>query len=316
MRILHVTDRVYPPAADEGGAPQLLLGLATEQKRLGHEVRVGSSAEGAGSEVVYLNVGTDLTRTLFETLSKQNPDVVHFHALSGSIQSRLGRELGIPSVSHVHGANHDAPPRDVNAIYVSRRHAALHGGSVYVHNGIDVDSVPFFEHPPDSLVFLGKVRRSKKGADTAVAVARRTGRTLKLIGGRKLNIPQSWLPFQRRVKALGVLGGEQKLTALGNASALLFPIRWEEPFGLVLIEAMACGTPVIAFDRGAVSEIVEHGVTGFVVKDFEGMCEAVSRINEIDRAACRRHVEAHFSIRRTADGVMACYRRAIAGERW
>jgi glycosyltransferase involved in cell wall biosynthesis len=204
----------------------------------------------------------------------------------------------------------------VNAIYVSQRHAALHGGSVYVHNGIDVDSVPFVADPTDSLAFLGKVRRSKKGADTAVAVARRTGRRLRLMGGRKLSIPQSWLPWQRRVQTLGVLEGERKLAALGGASALLFPIRWEEPFGLVLIEAMACGTPVIAFDRGAVREIVEHGVTGFVVNDFDSMCAAVERIHEIDRAACRRHVEARFSIKRTADGVMQCYRRAIAGERW
>ncbi|WP_159300326.1 MULTISPECIES: glycosyltransferase [Spiribacter] len=254
-------------------------------------------------------------RHLLQLIESFRADVVHFHALGAELQPGVSSR-GFASVAHVRGTHVGCPVDTSNAIYVSQRHAALHDGSVYVHNGIDVDSVPFFEHPSDSLVFLGKVRRSKKGADTAVAVARRTGRTLKLIGGRKLNIPQSWLPFQRRVKALGVLGGEQKLTALGNASALLFPIRWEEPFGLVLIEAMACGTPVIAFDRGAVSEIVEHGVTGFVVKDFEGMCEAVSRINEIDRAACRRHVEAHFSIRRTADGVMACYRRAIAGERW
>ena len=294
----------------------MLFGLAAEQRCLGHEVVIGSSRQGLNSEVLYLDVEGDASASLFGSLKKQRPDIVHFHALSERIQPRLSRELGVPSVSHVHGVSDHGPPQDLNAIYVSKRHAALHGGSVYVHNGIDVDSVPFVEQSTDSLAFLGKVRRSKKGADTAVAVARRTGRTLKLMGGRKLSIPQSWLPWQRRVQALGVLGGKQKLAVLGEASALLFPIRWEEPFGLVLIEAMACGTPVIAFDRGAVSEIVENGVTGFVVKDFKGMCDAVERIDEIDRAVCRRHVEARFSIKRTADGVMDCYRRAIAGEQW
>lgn len=315
MRIVHVTDRQFPPAASEGGAPQSLASLVEEQWRIGHQSWVATTAGACDDSLWRLDHGDGLHAELMRRTEAVGADVLHFHAHAGEIQDSLGR-AGMPSVAHVHGTHLGQTVDAWNAIYVSQRHAALHGGSVYVHNGIDVDSVPFFEHPSDSLVFLGKVRRSKKGADTAVAVARRTGRTLKLIGGRKLNIPQSWLAFQRRVKALGVLGGEQKLTALGNASALLFPIRWEEPFGLVLIEAMACGTPVIAFDRGAVPEIVEHGVTGFVVKDFEGMCEAVSRIDEIDRAACRRHVEAHFSIRRTADGVMACYRRAIAGERW
>ena len=316
MRILHITDRPYPPRADEGGAPQLLFSLASEQKRLGHQVVVGTSAVRVGSEALKLDIEAGRSRSLLESLAKERPDIVHFHALSGKIQRALSHGLGIPSVVHVHGSNHGVPVDDINPIYVSKRHASLHGASVYVHNGINASGVPFFGNPSDSLAFLGKVRRSKKGADTAVSVARRTGRKLKLIGGRKLNIPETWLPWQRRVEVLGVLGGEKKFLEMGDASALLFPIRWEEPFGLVLIEAMACGTPVIAFDRGAVSEIVEHGVTGFVVNNIDEMCDAVARIDEIDRAACRRHVNEHFSIERSANGVMDLYQRAIAGEQW
>lgn len=118
------------------------------------------------------------------------------------------------------------------------------------------------------------------------------------------------------MKSVGVLEGGAKLEALGRARALLFPIRWDEPFGLVLIEAMACGVPVIAFNRGAVSEIVKHGETGFIVDDFDGMCAAVERIGEIDRAACRQHVAENFSIERTAKGIEEYYWRAIAGEIW
>jgi len=315
MRIIHVTDRRFPPQPDQGGAPQSLASLVHAQREDGHDVRVATTADCAADGVHCLTHGENCAEDLLALVETHGAEVVHFHALVPELQPAVSL-TGLPSVAHVRGTHLGRPVDASNAIYVSQRHAALHGGSVYVHNGIDVDSVPFVEQSTDSLAFLGKVRRSKKGADTAVAVARRTGRTLKLMGGRKLSIPQSWLPWQRRVQALGVLGGEQKLAVLGEASALLFPIRWEEPFGLVLIEAMACGTPVIAFDRGAVSEIVENGVTGFVVKDFKGMCDAVERIDEIDRAACRRHVEARFSIKRTADGVMDCYRRAIAGEQW
>ena len=316
MRILHITDRFYPPRPDEGGAPRFLSSLVSEQQRRGHQVVVGTSALGCGADVLQLDMEASPSPSLFESLATDRPDIVHFHALSEKIQPSLTRDLGIPSVVHVHGSNDGIPVNGTNPIYVSKQHAALHGSNVYVYNGIDVSGVPFIRDASDCLVFLGKVRRSKKGADTAVAVAHQTGKKLKLIGGRKLSIPETWLPWQQRIKSLGVLGGEQKFFELGNASALLFPVRWDEPFGLVLIEAMACGTPVIGFNRGAVSEIVEHGVTGFVIDNVDEMCEAVTRIDEIDRAACRQHVKQHFSIERSANAVMDLYQRVIAGESW
>lgn len=315
MRVLHVTDRRFPPSPDEGGAPQSLASLVRIQRREGHEVWVATVADGSSDEVVHLGQTDIANDELVAMISANQIDVVHFHALAGALQSDVSR-VGTASVVHVRGTHYGEPLDTTNAIYVSERHARSHGAEVYVHNGIDVQAMPFVAKKGAYLTFLGKVRRSKKGADTAVAVAKATDRELRVVGGRKFSIPQTWMPLQRQIRALGVLGGEQKASVLANASALLFPIRWEEPFGLVLIEAMACGTPVIAFNRGAVSEIVEDGVTGFVVNDFQGMCDAVDRIGEIDRSACRRHVTEHFSIERTAEGVMGCYERAIAGEQW
>ena len=108
--------------------------------------------------------------------------------------------------------------------------------------------------------------------------------------------------------------GTSLASAYQQAKALLFPIQWEEPFGLVMVEAMACGTPVIAYNRGSVSEIVKDGVTGFVVppeKGVAGLVEAIKKIDHIDRAACRKHVEEHFTVEKMVDGYETVYKKVL-----
>lgn len=122
--------------------------------------------------------------------------------------------------------------------------------------------------------------------------------------------------MSRLINVLGVAWHDEKVSYVGSALGLLFPIQWEEPFGLVLIEAMACGTPVIAFNRGAVSEIIEHGKTGFIVETADQMAEAVGSLDQIDRLDCRRHVETNFTIEKTAREVKQCYERVLQGDRW
>jgi glycosyltransferase involved in cell wall biosynthesis len=114
------------------------------------------------------------------------------------------------------------------------------------------------------------------------------------------------------VEFLGEIGDEQKAEFLGNAAALLFPIAWAEPFGLVVIEAMACGTPVIAFRRGSVPEIVEDGVTGFIVNNEDEAAQAAAAVSRLDRARVRRVFEARFTARRMAEDYLNVYRRLIA----
>ncbi len=315
LRVLHVTDKQIPPSADDGGSPQFVAYLAAAQHGKGHEPFVASTSTISGPRTLSLNADTDLTAQIIASCRNNAVDVVHFHAYAEVLQPAL-TEAGIASVSHVHGDSKGAAANCCNCIYVSKSHAQRSGGAVYVHNGIDLAEQPFEAVPEDYLVFLGKVRRSKKGADIAVSVAKAVNQHLCLIGGRKFSIPETWLPIDRRISALGVLSGDDKKSTLSKARALLFPIRWEEPFGLVLIEAMACGVPVIAFNRGAAPEIIRDGVTGFVVDSFEEMCAAVERICELDRAACREHVANNFTIERTAAGIEECYRRAMAGEVW
>ena len=231
MRIVHVTDRRFPPCADEGGAPQSLLSLYEEQRRQGHDVWGATSRGSDGADIWSLGANGSRLLSLLAKIRDYAVDVVHFHAYAAEMQAEL-HAAGIASVTHVHGTHAGGTPAEVNPIYVSRRHADIHGGEVYVHNGIAVGDLALQSGAQDYIAFLGKVRRSKKGADLAVSVAKRTQRQLMLVGGRKFSVPETWLPFQRWVRALGVLAGDEKFAVLRNASALLFPIRWEEPFGL------------------------------------------------------------------------------------
>jgi len=315
VKVLHVTDRNFPLSADEGGAPQSLLRLVRAQKKAGCEVGILTTGKSSVRSIGQFPQRSDPRKEIVNIARNYRADIIHFHAAAEWLQPPIV-DAGVATVVHVRGLKVGGLSNYVNPIFVSKSHAKNHGRQQFVYNGIDPDSVRFEPHADGYLSFLGKVRRSKKGASTAVAVAKRTGRKLKLAGGRKFKIPQTWLPFQRNLETLGVLGHDEKMAMLGKSSALLFPIRWEEPFGLVLIEAMAVGTPVIAFSRGAVSEIVDDELTGFVVQTYEEMCDAVNRIGEIDREACRRHVVQNFSIDSTASGMMRYYERALDGEIW
>jgi glycosyltransferase involved in cell wall biosynthesis len=176
-----------------------------------------------------------------------------------------------------------------------------------VYHGLPLDLYAAREQPGDYLVFLGRVSPEKR-LDRAIEIANRTGRTLK-VAAKVDNADRKY--FEKRIRHLlddplvewiGEVGEEDKQQLLSSAYALLFPIDWPEPFGLVLVEAMACGTPSIAYRGGSVSELVENGVSGFVVDDIEEAVTAVEKARSIDRSACRRRFEERFSApRMTAD---------------
>jgi glycosyltransferase involved in cell wall biosynthesis len=187
------------------------------------------------------------------------------------------------------------------------------------HNGVDHEAIAFRRSGDGYLVFLGRMA-PEKGVATAIEVARRAG--LPLLIAARCRRPDEHAYFARFVESelgpdvvwLGELAGEDKYELLGRAAALIFPIAWDEPFGLVMIEAMACGTPVLATPCASVPEVVQEGVTGFMRPDADGLAEAAGRLKELDRAACRRRVAERFSKRAMAaayDRVV----RALASER-
>jgi glycosyltransferase involved in cell wall biosynthesis len=183
--------------------------------------------------------------------------------------------------------------------------AGVENGSwTIIPNGVPVSRYLFRATVPDDapLVFLGRVERIK-GAHTAIEVARRTGRRLLIAGNRATSGPESAYFEQEiapacdgtTIRYLGPVTDAQKNDLLGQAAALLFPIEWEEPFGIVMAEALACGTPVLAFPRGAVREVVEHGVNGFCGDSVDALVTAVHELGAIDRHQCRAVCEARFS---------------------
>ena len=167
-----------------------------------------------------------------------------------------------------------------------------------VYNGVDIDKFRFNPRPEEYLLMVGTIGRHKNQA-SAISVAKKMNKKLILAG--KIRDQDYFEELKKdidgeQIKWVGEMGFAEKLKLYMNAKAFLFPILWEEPFGLVMIEAMACGTPVIAFDRGAVPEVVVNGKTGFVVENEDQMAESLLKINFIGREDCRRRVEANFTI--------------------
>lgn len=230
-----------------------------------------------------------------------------------------------PLVTTIHGFSSDRilpmyKPFEDRVHYVAISEADRHPSLRYaatIHHGIRLDEFPFDAEGSDDLLFFGRMHPDK-GAAEAIHVALATGRRLDLYG-----IVQDQSYFDRevlphvdgeRIRYLGPVGGEQRLRALGKAKALLHLINFDEPFGLSVIEAMACGTPVIAIDRGSMPELVTPE-TGILVESAGEAITALGEIGGIDRAACRRHVEAHFSIEAMADKYIALYEQVLAQRR-
>lgn len=169
-----------------------------------------------------------------------------------------------------------------------------------VYNCVDIEKYAFNPIPENYLLMVGTIGRHKNQGE-AIKVAKELGMKLVLAG--KIRDQDYFEELKKdidgeQIKYLSEVSFEEKLKLYQNAKAFLFPINWEEPFGLVMIEAMACGTPVVAFNHGAVSEVVRDSLTGYIVENHSQMVEAVKKIDTIDRLACRKHVEENFTIER------------------
>jgi glycosyltransferase involved in cell wall biosynthesis len=204
--------------------------------------------------------------------------------------------------------------------YICREGRAGGGTWVPIHNCVSPQSYTFTKTVPADapLVFLSRVERLK-GAHVAIAVAKRAGRRLVIAGnhGDSGEDRRYWeteiLPHVDKdgIEYVGPVDDRQKNALLGGAAAMLVPIQWDEPFGIVFAESLACGTPVISTPRGALPEIVRHGVDGYLVNTVAEACAAVAALSSIDRFTCRTRAEANFSTRVVVDRYEALYRRLV-----
>jgi glycosyltransferase involved in cell wall biosynthesis len=253
-----------------------------------------------------------------------NFDIIHFHV--DYLHFPLSRRYGILHVTTLHGRL-DIPDlvplyqefQEMPVISISNSQReplswANWQGTVY--HGLPLDLYPYREQPGEYLAFLGRISPEKR-VDRAIEIAKRVDIPLKIAA--KIDVMDEKY-FEEKIKPLlnhplieyvGEVGDQEKGEFLGNAYALLFPINWPEPFGLVMIEAMACGTPVIAYDRGAVPEVLQDTETGFIVHDLEETVQAVQRVDTIDRGHCRQVFEERFSAPRMARDYVAIYQRML-----
>lgn len=252
-------------------------------------------------------------------------DIVHDHTIAGPRRVR-DAALGVPVVTTNHGpftgpmTEHFASlAGHVSLIAISHHQRSTAPDipvAAVIHHGLDVAEFPLGQGDGDYLLFLGRMN-ADKGAHRAIAVARSAGQRILLAA--KMWEPAEREYFRRSVEPLlgedavyvGEVGGAEKLRLLAGATALLNPIGWPEPFGMVMLEALACGTPVLSFAAGAAPEIVEHGRTGFLCSDEEEMRALVDEVRWLDRRECRERVRTLFSTEKMVDAHVALYRRII-----
>jgi glycosyltransferase involved in cell wall biosynthesis len=255
----------------------------------------------------------------------QEFDVVHFHI--SQFHFPLARRLPVAHVTTLHGRLDMRELRplyaefpDIPVISISDAQRTPLPGAGWVgtvHHGLPLDLLTFHPGPGRYLAFLGRVAPEKR-VDRAIAIATACGMPLRIAA--KID-PADREYFSRDIRHLldnplvefvGEITEQQKDEFLGHATALLFPIDWPEPFGLVMIEALACGVPVVAFRGGSVDEVLEHGTTGFVVDTLEEAIEATRRVDRLSRRACRAAFESRFGVTRMATDHLRLYERLIA----
>ena len=253
-------------------------------------------------------------------------DVIHFH--TDFLHYPMARHCRTPSLTTMHGRldlpdlaalhRHFADQPLVSISDSQRRLMPDANWAGTVHHGLPKDLYRFRSKPDDYFVFIGRISPEKR-VDRAIEIAIACDTPLRIAA--KVD-PADEVYFERQIRCrldhplvefIGEIGESMKGDFIGRARAMLFPIDWPEPFGIAMIEALACGTPVIAYDCGSVSEVMEHGVSGYIVRDQDEAIAAARRVGDIDRARCRRVFEERFTAERMAGRYLDVYRKLIDG---
>jgi len=255
-----------------------------------------------------------LTKVMEEIIKKEKSfDVVFNHSKNNYLFLPLTHFIKIPIINILHLPLFKEVEelyscfKNANIVTVSNNQRKGFSKINYlatVYNGVSTEKFKFSEKPKDYFLFLGAIGPHKNPKDAIIAAKK--AKVKLILAGGKIREPYFLKKIKplingEKIKYLGEVYGKTKINLLKNAKALLFPIKWPEPFGLVVIEAMACGTPVIAYPNGALPEIIEDKKTGFIVKNISEMAEAIKKIDEIDRKKCRERVEKKFSVEKMID---------------
>lgn len=327
---------VPPPAY--GGTEAVLDCLARGIRAAGHDVLLFATGDSTcavptrwvlerAAGTVSTGAATELRHVVnaYDAVIEWGAEVVHDHTLAGPVYAQ---RFDAPVVTTNHGPFegelHDyyrAIADRVPIVAISQHHASTAGDvpvAAVIHHGIDVDSFPLGDGSGGYALFLGRMSPDK-GADAAARIARMAG--VPLLIAAKMREPAEHAYFEDAVAPLlgdgveyvGEVGGQDKLDLLGGATCLLNPLSWPEPFGMVMIEALACGTPVVATPCGSVPELIADGQTGFIRSAESDLAAAVLRVAALDRSRCRKDAAERFSAERMVAGHLALYERVKLG---
>ena len=340
MRIAQIApliERVPPPAY---GGIELVVGLLTDELvRRGHQVTLFASGDSISLAKLVsvhpraLRLDPDVKeQNIYEMLQlgfvyerAEEFDIIHSHVCCPALP--YANLIKTPTVHTLHGIF--TPDNEKMFQYakhqpfvsISNAQRELRLGLNYVstvYNGIDVNSYKFHPQPdnPPYLAFLGRIS-PEKGTHLAISVAKQTGWHLK-IAGKVDVVDQKYFDQEikpkidgQQIEYLGEANHVQKNALMGGAVATLFPITWREPFGLVMVESMAAGTPVIAMTLGSTVEIIKHGKTGFLCNNIDDFSRALDQVRQLDRYVCREYVKNNFSLEQMTDGYEAVYQQIL-----
>lgn len=333
-QIAPVWERV--PPTKYGGIELIVFLLTEELVKRGHDVTLFASGDSA-TKAKLVSVYPMHTR---EHMGSPCPDLLHVgnafkragefdivHNHAGYSGVTLSYFIDTPVLTTLHGIftklNEPLFRAFKDACYynaISKEQMKNCPELNYVgviYNAVDIHTYPFSVKKDDFYVNIGRIAPIK-GTHLAIEVAKKAGIKLVLAGKIDLGADRAYFEHDvkphidgKKIKFLGEVTEEQKRNLFRDAKGFIFPLQWSEPFGLVMVEAMVCGTPVLSLPYGAVPEVLESGKTGFIVNSIEEMVEAVPKLEGIDPSVCRKHVEEHFSVEKMCDGYETAYKTML-----
>lgn len=306
MNILLICDARLPVFA-YGGTERVVWDLANALSAMGHHVRLLAAA---GTACPFAEVLSIDPRRPLKCQIPDDVDIVHFHN-----RPEFDPDIDFfPYVYTQHGNEVSSRPMPLNTVFVSENHAHRFGSDQYVHNGLDWApyGAPNFARSRKWVHFLGNAAWKVKNLGGAMQVARDAGEILAVLGGYRLNFKRGFrFTISPSVRFFGMVGGQEKLDLLNSSRGLIFPVIWDEPFGLAVIESLYFGCPVFASRRGSLPELV-NADTGFLSNDLAELAFAL-REQQFDSLACHQHAVERFNANRMAESYIEKYKKVISG---
>ncbi len=289
------------PVLKYGGIERIIFWHMKELARLGHQVvligHADSDVKKYGIELIPTVLGED-----WSPLVPADADIIHLfynHTFEGKI----------PTINTIQGNGKVGEAFTKNTVFVSKKHAAIHGSDQFIYNALDLEEYPieYSEKKWNNFLFLAKASWRVKNLAHAVKACRVASKHLHIAGGK-------WWGLSRYIHSFGMVGGDEKLSIIRTCDALLFPVRWHEPFGIAIIEAMALGIPVVGSPYGSLPELITPE-TGFIVNNYQELLDKLKNPGKnFSQKIIRQYIEDHFAINKHSENYLVLYEKIIKGE--